>query len=118
MAASFPRTGELSPFWGMDAFKESYPCVPTCATAWASVAAQVLSIQPASRSATTVALLDTECSRAIAARGKTSVDWFGGFKLHLVVNQKGELLNVGLTPGNTDDRKPVPQLLKAMFGSV
>jgi len=54
----------------------------------------------------------------LAARGKTSVDWFFGFKLHLVVNQQGELLNLTLTPGNTDDRKPVPRLLQALFGKV
>ncbi|MEL7085288.1 MAG: IS982 family transposase [Cyanobacteria bacterium J06597_1] len=53
-----------------------------------------------------------------AARGKTSVDWFYGFKLHLVVNHKGELLNVRLTPGNVDDRRPVPQLLAGLFGNV
>ena len=34
--------------------------------------------------------------------------WFYGFKLHLIVNDQGELLAVQLTPGNTDDRKPVP----------
>lgn len=56
--------------------------------------------------------------KGLAARGKTSVDWFFGFKLHLVVNEQGELLNVMLTPGNTDDRKPVPQLLKHLFGKV
>ena len=54
----------------------------------------------------------------LAARGKTSVDWFLGFKLHLVVNEQGELLNATLTPGNTDDRKPVPDLLKDLFGKV
>ena len=54
----------------------------------------------------------------IAARGKTSVDWFFGFKLHVVVNECGELLNFTLTPGNTDDRKPVPNLLKDLFGKV
>lgn len=54
----------------------------------------------------------------LAARGKTSVDWFFGFKLHLVVNERGELLNFTLTPGNTDDRKPVPDLLKNLFGKV
>lgn len=56
--------------------------------------------------------------QGLAARGKTSVDWFFGFKLHLVVNDQGELLNLMLTPGNTDDRKPVPDLLKALFGKV
>ena len=54
----------------------------------------------------------------LAARGKTSVDWFFGFKLHLVVNEYGELLNVQLTPGNIDDRKPVPDLLNSLFGKV
>lgn len=54
----------------------------------------------------------------IAKRGKTSVDWFFGFKLHLVVNERGELLNISVTPGNCDDRKPVPKLLKAIFGKV
>jgi hypothetical protein len=54
----------------------------------------------------------------LAARGKTSVDWFFGFKLHLVVNEHGELLNVKLTPGNTDDRQPVKDLLKCLFGQV
>lgn len=53
---------------------------------------------------------------AIAARGKTSVDWFYGFKLHLAINHRGELLNVALTPGNIDDRKPVLELLKEHQG--
>jgi transposase len=56
--------------------------------------------------------------QGLAARGKTSVDWFFGFKLHLVVNEHGELLNVVLTPGNTDDRAPVPQLMQSLFGQV
>lgn len=54
----------------------------------------------------------------LAARGKTSVDWFFGFKLHLVVNDQGELLNLTITPGNTDERKPVPKLLQSFFGKV
>jgi hypothetical protein len=44
-----------------------------------------------------------------ARRGKTSVDWFFGFKLHLVINDCGELLSFRLTPGNVDDRRPVPE---------
>ena len=54
----------------------------------------------------------------LAARGKTSVDWFFGFKLHIVVNEFGQLLNVTLTPGNIDDRKPVPDLLSQLFGKI
>jgi hypothetical protein len=53
-----------------------------------------------------------------ARRGKTSVDWFFGFKLHLVVNDCGELLALRLTPGNTDDRRPVPEMVKGLFGKL
>ena len=56
----------------------------------------------------------------LAARGKTSVDWFYGFKLHLTINTKGELLGVALSQGNTDDRnrsilKQVTHLLKGIL---
>ncbi len=44
----------------------------------------------------------------LAARGHSSTGWFFGFKLHLVFNDRGELLDVMLSPGNVDDRKPVP----------
>ena len=44
--------------------------------------------------------------------------WFFGFKLHLVVNDAGELLRVALTPGNIDDRKPVPRLARTLFGKL
>jgi transposase len=54
----------------------------------------------------------------LAQRGKTSTGWFFGFKLHLVINDRGELLNVLLTPGNVDDRKPAPKLLHKLFGKV
>lgn len=33
--------------------------------------------------------------------------WFFGFKLHIVCNEKGEILNYMLTPGDIDDRKPL-----------
>jgi len=35
------------------------------------------------------------------------MDWFFGFKLHLICNEKGELLNFMITPGNVDDRTPL-----------
>lgn len=54
----------------------------------------------------------------LAKRGKTSTGWFFGFKLHLVINDRGELLNALLTPGNVDDRKPVPKLVRKLFGKV
>ncbi len=33
--------------------------------------------------------------------------WFFGFKLHLIINDRGEILNFMFTPGNVDDRKPL-----------
>jgi hypothetical protein len=56
--------------------------------------------------------------RVDARRGKTSVGWFYGFKLHLVVNDRGELLALCLTPGNVDDRRPVPRLARRLFGKL
>jgi hypothetical protein len=54
----------------------------------------------------------------LAERGKDSVDWFYGFKLHLVVNDEGEMLACRLTPGNVDDRRPVPQLVQRLVGKL
>jgi hypothetical protein len=50
-----------------------------------------------------------------AQRGKGSMGWFYGFKLHLVINECGELLACQITPGNVDDRTPVPTLCKRLF---
>jgi hypothetical protein len=54
----------------------------------------------------------------LAQRGKTSVDWFYGFKLHFVVNDSGELLALRFTPGNVDDRAPVPTLTEDLWGKL
>jgi hypothetical protein len=54
----------------------------------------------------------------LAARGKTSMGWFFGFKLHLVVNDCGALLAFYLTPGNVDDSQPVPRLAQRLFGKL
>ena len=45
--------------------------------------------------------------RGIAQRGKCSMGWFFGFKLHLICNEMGELLNFVITPGDIDDRQPL-----------
>lgn len=54
----------------------------------------------------------------LAKRGKTSMGWFYGFKLHLIVNECGELIAFQITPGNVDDRKPVPKMCRDLFGKV
>lgn len=56
--------------------------------------------------------------RDLAKRGKTSLGWFYGFKLHIVINHQGELLACQLTPGNVDDRKPVPKLAQRLWGRL
>src|SRR5690606_3493565 len=43
----------------------------------------------------------------IAQRGKSTMGYFFGFKLHFVINDRGEILNFVITPGNTDDRAPL-----------
>src|SRR5260370_9772221 len=53
-----------------------------------------------------------------ARRGKASMGWFFGFKLHLAVTDRGELLACCLTPGNVDDRTPVPHLVKRLRGKL
>ena len=45
--------------------------------------------------------------KGIAQRGKCSMGWFFGFKLHLICNEKGELLNFMITPDDIDDREPL-----------
>lgn len=54
----------------------------------------------------------------VAKKGKSSVGWFFGFKLHLVINDKGELMAFKVTAANVDDRKPVPNLVKDLFGKL
>lgn len=54
----------------------------------------------------------------VAARGMSSMGWFYGFKLHLIINDRGEILTFYLTPGNVDDRKPVPHMARALWGKL
>ena len=55
---------------------------------------------------------------ALAQRGKSSRGWFYGFKLHFVINEEGDLLAVRFTPGNVDDRVPVPEMVQQLFGKL
>lgn len=52
----------------------------------------------------------------LAKRGKTSTGWFFGFKLHIIVNNLGEIVNFTLTKGNVDDRKPLEKLAQNLRG--
>jgi hypothetical protein len=56
----------------------------------------------------------------LAKRGKSSTGWFFGFKLHRVINDKGEILSFALTPGNVSDcnRKIMTHLTRDLLGRL
>ena len=58
--------------------------------------------------------------KGIAEVGKSTMGWFFGFKLHLIINDKGEILSFYLTKGNVDDRdaKAITQTTKEIFGKL
>jgi hypothetical protein len=58
--------------------------------------------------------------KGIAEKGKSTMGWFFGFKLHLIINDKGELLSFYLTKGNVDDRniELMSAMTKEVFGKL
>lgn len=54
----------------------------------------------------------------VAQIGRSSMGWFYGFKLHLVISEQGELLSFCLTPGNVDDRHCVSRLARRLWGKL
>jgi len=56
----------------------------------------------------------------LAKRGRSTMGWFFGFKLHIVVNDIGELLGFTITPGNVDDREPLKNgdFLDKVYGKL
>jgi hypothetical protein len=56
--------------------------------------------------------------KVLAKRGKTTSGWFYGFKLHLIINDRGEILAFQLTPGNVADVSMVETLSKGIFGKL
>ena len=58
--------------------------------------------------------------KGMAARGKTSVGWFYGFKLHLIIDENGDLINFALSKGNVSDnnKKIVGQLTENFTGKL
>lgn len=43
----------------------------------------------------------------MARKGKATMGWFFGFKLHIVINERGEIIDFLITQGNVDDRQPL-----------
>jgi hypothetical protein len=53
-----------------------------------------------------------------AKKSKSTMGWFYGFKLHIIVNSRGEIMNLRLTDATTDDRNPVLDLTDQLFGKL
>lgn len=58
--------------------------------------------------------------KGLATKGKSTMGWFFGFKLHLIINDKGEILSFYLTKANVDDRdlKVISALTENIFGKL
>ncbi len=56
--------------------------------------------------------------QGLAKRGKTTSGWFYGFKLHLIVNDRGEILSFLLTAGNVADVTVLETLSKGIVDKL
>lgn len=56
--------------------------------------------------------------KGLAARGKTTMGWFYGLKLHLVTNHRGSIVAVKITPGNVDERTVLDEMTRHLKGSL
>jgi Transposase DDE domain len=54
----------------------------------------------------------------LAARGKTSMGWFFGLKLHFVINHKGQVMALKITPGNTADSTVLDEITRHLAGKL
>jgi hypothetical protein len=58
--------------------------------------------------------------KGLATKVQCSIGWFFGLKLHFIINDKGEILDIMLNPGNFDDRQPLlgTKLLARIYGKL
>ena len=58
--------------------------------------------------------------KGIATTGRSTMGWFHGFKLHIIINDRGEILNFTITQANVDDRKPLKKerFLDKIYGKL
>jgi len=55
-----------------------------------------------------------------AAKGKSSTGWFYGFKLHTIINDKGEIIAFDVTPANVSDNNKnlLERLAEGLSGKI
>jgi Transposase DDE domain len=56
--------------------------------------------------------------KGIAQKSKGTMGWFFGFKLHVIVNQKGELMDAKLDSARVDDREVLSKMCHNLFGDL
>lgn len=56
--------------------------------------------------------------KGLGHKGKSTIGWFFGFKLHLIINEFGEILKAEITKANIDDRTPVLKMTNNIFGKL
>jgi hypothetical protein len=56
--------------------------------------------------------------KKVAARSKSTMGWFYGMKLHILVDAGGNILGVTITPGNVDERTQVVKLVGDIMDSL
>eukprot|EP00122_Pirum_gemmata_P018686 Pgem_evm2s17506 len=56
--------------------------------------------------------------KGIAKKSKSTMGWFLGFKLHIIVNDLGQIMNFKCTKANVDDRNPILELAKCLVGKM
>ena len=54
----------------------------------------------------------------LAARGKTGMGWFYGLKLHAVINHKGQIVGLRITPGNAADSTALDEMTRRLAGKL
>src|SRR4051812_40037089 len=113
-AATFPACRAMS---------TSSACRKASSCRWWSSSSATWGAKPGSLTSTPPPCDNHRISRhkvfaGLAHRGKTSMGWFFGFKLHLVFNNCHEIVALKLTPGNVHDTQPVPALTRELTGKL
>ena len=58
-----------------------------------------------------IRILSNKTFAGLAQRGHSSIDWFYGFKLHMIINDQSEIIAIKITKGNRDDRKAFEEMV-------
>jgi len=95
-APSYSRMVELKQdiFWFLSLFMQSSVADCTGISIIDSTSLEVCKVQRRYRHKTL---------KALARQGKTSMKWFFGFKLHMIINHLGQIVSFYITPGNVAD---------------